>query len=287
MKKFKEKRSLKKDIPLIPGYLAMAFWIFFVFVAFLWIIFASLSTTKEIFSNKLLQSGFHFINYYNVFIKQKIWAYFLNSIIYSFSSCFLLIIVSAPAAYVLARKVFRGRKFLSSLIAVGLGIPAIMIIMPLFYTSSSLQLVGTRGAMILVIIIYVALNMPFTILFLSAFFVTIPSAMEEAAVLDGCTPSKAFWKIILPLAQSGIVTVTIFNFLVVWNEYFIALIFANTQSTRTVSLGLQSMVQSMVYSGDWAGLFTAVCIVFIPTVVLYLFLSKKIIAGITTGAVKS
>jgi N-acetylglucosamine transport system permease protein len=90
----------------------------------------------------------------------------------------------------------------------------------------------------------------------------------------------------LPLARPGIVTVTIFNFLGLWNDYIFALIFVNTPNSRTMSIGLQAIVQSMRYSGDWGGLFAAVVIVFLPTVIVYFILSEKIIGGITAGAVK-
>lgn len=89
-----------------------------------------------------------------------------------------------------------------------------------------------------------------------------------------------------PLAQPGIITVVIFNFIVIWNEFFIALIFANTSELRPLAVGLYTMVQSMRYIGDWAGMFAAVIIVFVPTFIIYIFLSKKIIAGVTGGAVK-
>jgi N-acetylglucosamine transport system permease protein len=85
----------------------------------------------------------------------------------------------------------------------------------------------------------------------------------------------------LPLAQPGILTVTIFNFITVWNEYFISLIFANDTALRPVAVGLFATVQSMRYTGDWAGMFAAVVIVFLPTFILYLFLSEKIVGGIT------
>ncbi|GAB1483167.1 hypothetical protein MASR2M78_19830 [Treponema sp.] len=90
----------------------------------------------------------------------------------------------------------------------------------------------------------------------------------------------------LPLAQPGIITVSIFNFITVWNEYFMALIFANKMTLRPVAVGLYSMIQSMRYIGDWAGMFAAVVIVFLPTFIIYIFLSEKIIAGVTGGAIK-
>ncbi|MFI3202618.1 MAG: ABC transporter permease subunit, partial [Eubacteriales bacterium] len=114
-------------------------------------------------------------------------------------------------------------------------------------------------------------------------FSNISRTYEEAATIDGSTPTKTFWKIMFPMAQSGIVTVTIFNFINIWNEYFISLIFANSDALRPVAVGLYGMLQSMQYTGNWAGMFAAVIIVFVPTLILYLFLSEKIIGGITGG----
>jgi N-acetylglucosamine transport system permease protein len=158
-----------------------------------------------------------------------------------------------------------------------------MLVMPLFKMATSMNLIGSRWTLM---ILYIAVNVPFGVFFLSGFFISLPKALEEAAEIDGCTPSEAFWKIMFPLAQPGIMTLTIFNFINIWNEYFMALIFANKTELRTVSTGLQAIVQSMKYSGDWAGLFAGVIIVFLPTFLLYIFLSNKIIAGVTGGAVK-
>jgi N-acetylglucosamine transport system permease protein len=97
---------------------------------------------------------------------------------------------------------------------------------------------------------------------------------------------RTFWTIMLPLAQPGIITVSIFNFINIWNEYFMSLIFANSNATRPVAVGLYSMINSMKYTGDWAGMFASVIIVFLPTFLLYLFLSEKIIAGVTGGGIK-
>ena len=122
---------------------------------------------------------------------------------------------------------------------------------------------------------------------------TAPGAWFEqegrCAVLMPGVPGemKAMWKVMIPMASPGIITVTIFNFMNIWNEYFMALIFANgNDKIRTLSMGLQNMITSMKYTGDWAGLFAGVIIVLVPTLILYLLLSEKIVAGITGGAVK-
>ena len=121
----------------------------------------------------------------------------------------------------------------------------------------------------------------------AGFVKNIPLEIEEAAMIDGCSEMKAMWKVMIPMASPGIITVTIFNFMNIWNEYFMALIFANgNDKIRTLSMGLQNMITSMKYTGDWAGLFAGVIIVLVPTLILYLLLSEKIVAGITGGAVK-
>ena len=133
------------------------------------------------------------------------------------------------------------------------------------------------------IFLYIGINIPYTTIFLLTFFANLSRTYEEAAAIDGCPPAKTFWKIMFPMAQSGIVTVTIFNFINIWNEYFLSLIFANSDALRPVAVGLYGMLQSMQYTGNWAGMFAAVIIVFLPTFILYIFLSEKIIGGVTGG----
>ncbi len=287
MKKYNKKQKVnwKKELALTPGYLIVGIWVIFTFVLIGWIILASFSTTREIFDGKLFKfaTGLHFENYVKAWTTHKVSNYFMNSLLYTLVSCTLVVIIAAPAAYVLSRFKFRGNGLIQNLLATALGVPAIMIIMPLFALFSQMHLNQSRG---LLIFLYIATNVPFTIFFLTTFFRNLSVTFEEAAAIDGCSPMKTFWKIMLPLAQPGIITVTIFNFITIWNEYFISLIFANSSKTRPVAVGLYSMIQSMRYTGDWGGMFAAVVIVFLPTFVLYIFLSEKIIASVTGGAIK-
>lgn len=276
-------KKIMRNTALIPSYAALNLWILFTFFLIGWIVVASFSTTPGIFKGEILKSGFHPENYVKALFTHNVATYFINSMIYTFTACFGVIIVAAPAAYVLARFKFRFNKLLQSLFVSALGIPQVMIILPLFGLATKLGLTNSR---LLLIILYICINVPFTLFFLITFFKTIPSSFEEAAAIDGCSPMKTFWVIILPLTQPAIITVTIFNFIVIWNEYFMALIFASKTELKPVAVGLYSMVQSMRYIGDWAGMFAAVVIVFLPTFLLYIFLSEKIIAGITGGGVK-
>lgn len=289
-----------------PGMYIVFIWCIFTALVVGWIIFASFSTTRNIFTGNLILKSvsvkyaekhpevlslfgnnysvtFKPVNYYNALVAHNVGRYFMNSIIYTFVSILGITLISAPAAYVLSRFKFKGNKLISNLFVAALGIPAIMIIMPLFSLFTSLKLVDSRA---LLIILYICIGVPFTVFFLNSFFKNLSFTFEEAAAIDGCSPMGTFWRIMLPLAQPGIITVSIFNFITVWNEYFMALIFANSSRLRPVAVGLYAMIQSMKYIGDWAGMFAAVVIVFLPTFILYIFLSEKIIAGVTGGAIK-
>ncbi|MBF9017730.1 MULTISPECIES: carbohydrate ABC transporter permease [unclassified Oceanispirochaeta] len=273
----------KNTIKKIPSYGILSLWVLFTAVLIGWIMIASLSTTREIFTNTLLKSGVHFSNYTKALINHNVGQYFLNSLLYTFSAGFSILIISAPCAYVLARFEFKGNKLIQNLFVGSLGVPIIMIILPLFALASQLRMTNSR---ILLIILYICITTPFTVFFLLSFFKTLSTSFEEAAAIDGCSPIRTFWTIMFPLAQPGLITVGIFNFIALWNEYFIALVFANTSEQRPLAVGLMTMIQSMRYTGDWAGMFAAVVIVFVPTFLLYIFLSEKIIAGVTGGAIK-
>ncbi|MDR1506923.1 MAG: carbohydrate ABC transporter permease [Treponema sp.] len=281
----KIKNAPKRAAPAIFGYALVIAWVVFTFVLIGWVVFASLSTSSEIFSDHMFkfQTGFHFENYVKAWNTQRVSVFFLNSLLYTMVSCTAIILVAAPAAYALARYRFKGNPLVQNLFAAALGIPVIMIIMPLFGVISSLRLTNNRW---ILMFLYTAMNVPFAVFYLLSFFRSLSFTYEEAAAIDGCSPIKTFWKIMLPLTQPGLITVTIFNFITIWNEYFMSLIFANKTAVRPVAVGLYNMIQSMRYTGDWGGMFASVVIVFLPTFLIYIFLSDKIIKGVTAGAIK-
>ena len=290
-KVIKDKVNWKKELKLAPGYIILFLWVMLTVVLLGWVVLASLSTTKDIFAgnvNKLLfPTGLHFENFAKAWLGQGVATFFMNSLIYSVVSCVLLIAVCAPAAYVLSRFPFKGSKLIETGFVSSMGVPVIMIVLPLFVLISQMGILNNIIAnRIALIVLYVGINVPYTTIFLLTFFGNISRAFEEAAAIDGCTPMKTFWLIMFPMAQPGIITVTIFNFINIWNEYFLSLILANSDSVKPVAVGLYGMINSMKYTGNWAGMFAAVVIVFLPTFILYIFLSEKIIAGVTGGGVK-
>lgn len=289
MAKEKEARrpfNLKREVKLLPGYIILLLWVIFTIALLGWVFGASFSTTAEIFQGKALkfESGLHFENYAKAWNGAGVAGFFENSLIYSVISCTILILVCAPAAYVLSRFDFIANKFIQTSFVSAMGVPAIMVVLPLFSIISGMGILNNVAAgRTVLIILYVGINVPYTTIFLLTFFSNISRTYEEAAAIDGCPPMRTFWKIMFPMAQSGIVTVTIFNFINIWNEYFLSLIFASSDKLKPVAPGLYGMINSMKYTGDWAGMFAAVIIVFLPTFILYIFLSEKIIGGVTGG----
>jgi raffinose/stachyose/melibiose transport system permease protein/N-acetylglucosamine transport system permease protein len=134
--------------------------------------------------------------------------------------------------------------------------------------------------------VYGSLSIPFTIFLIQGFFRTLPGVLEEAAYIDGCSPIRTFLFIMLPIGSPGIVTAAIFNFISLWNEFLLALTLLNDSKSYTLPIGLYALQGAMQYTGDWVSLFAAVVVVTIPTLIIYLFLSRQIIEGLTMGAVK-
>lgn len=166
----------------------------------------------------------------------------------------------------------------------GIGIPLPLLFIPLFVILIRIKLINSLPGLG---IVYVASSIPFTVYMLTSFFATLPQELAEAAILDGCSDIEVFTRVMLPLASPGLITAAIFNFMFLWTEYQLALVFLSAPEVRTLSLGLYALENSMEYTGDWVGLMAGVVCVVIPTILMYIFLSEKMISGITMGAVKS
>ena len=285
MKKKRSNTEARKQLRLLPGHIVVGIWCAFTLIMLLWIVCASLSTAPEIMKGEAMRfkTGLHFDNYVRAWSLNSISTYFMNSLFYGIVSMVASVLISAPAAYVLARKVFKGSAAIKNSFVIAMAIPQIMIVMPLF---SAAVRTGLSNSKFLLLILYTGMALPYTTTFLTAFFSNQSVVYEEAAAIDGASPMKTFWTIMFPLAQPGLVTVSIFNFMNVWNEYFLSMIFASSQKSMTVGPGLKSVLTAMQYTGDWGGLFAAVVIVFLPTLLIFVCLSRTIINGITAGGIK-
>ena len=274
--------KLKKELPHLPGYIIVILWTAFIFCMIGWIILASLSTTKEIFTGGLLASGLHFENYTKALFTNKAALNLLNSVIYTVPSCILIIVVCAPAAYCMSRFKFRGAGLIQALIIIGLAIPNIMIVMPLFSVVSALNLSGTHFTLIF---LYTACSVPYTTFFLLTFFKGISTSFEEAAAIDGCGPVKILYKIIAPMLSPSLVACGLFQFMWSCNDFMGPLLYVQTPAKYPMSLFVK-----LSMDGDtgfaWNKILALSLISILPQLIVFFCAQDQFVEGISAGAVK-
>lgn len=204
-----------------------------------------------------------------------------NSAWVTLVSSALTVVVAAPAAYYLGRVDTPATRFLSNYFVLGLGIPAQVIMIPLFVMLSRLYLTNSLIGLNLV---YIGISMPFTVFLLISFFRTLPVELEEAAAIDGTSPLGTMLRIIMPLAKGGIMTAFILQVISHWNETLMAMTLLSSTDKYTLPVALIGFVQQQTYSGaDWGGLFAGICIVVLPMLIMFLFVSRRLTEGLTVG----
>ncbi|WP_029198191.1 carbohydrate ABC transporter permease [Paenibacillus alginolyticus] len=269
--------------PTVSRVIALTLFLIGALFPFYWMLVTSLKDRQEIYSGKLTlwPKNLTFSNYIDTFQNSSFPHYFMNSFIVSMSSSILVLIVSILGGYSMARHSFRGKKlFLISFLATQM-IPVMVILVPLFITFSHLHLLNTLPSLI---ITYTAMNIPFCLLTMSSFFQRIPVSLEEAALIDGCNKFQTMIKIILPIMRPGIVATLVFAFTGAWNDLFFGVMFTNSESTKTVPVGLSSFVQK--FDINWGQMSAAGILSLIPVVIMFAFAQKYIVSGLTEGAVK-
>lgn len=271
----------------VPYYTILVIWALITMIVFAWVIENSFKTNREIFKNPWKLPGTPLTaavdNYTKAWEVSHMQVYFMNSILVVLASVLIVVAVSAPAAYVLSRVPFFGNSAITYYFIAGMGLPFQLILVPLFVMLNKMHLVNTLPGLIMV---YVGVSIPFTVLLLTGFFKTLPVELEDAGAIDGCTDFGIFWRVMMPLASPGLITAAIFNFISIWNEYLLALLLINSDKLRTLPLGVMNIRYSMQYTADWTALFAAVVIVIIPNFLLYALMSDRIMSGLTLGVGK-
>lgn len=207
--------------------------------------------------------------------------YFLNSVIISVISTVASIAVGIMGGYAFARYRFKFKASLFVTLMLTRAIPGIALSLPVFILWSWLGLIDTKVGVILV---YMAMNIPFSIWLIDGFFRQIPEELFQAAEIDGCTRWQAFWMVEFPLAKSGIASASIFSFLTCWNEYALASQLTRSTDTKTLPVGLMDFTAQ--FTIDWAGMCAMAVIIIIPALILTFIVQKHLIAGLTFGGVK-
>ena len=252
----------------------------------IWLLISSVRKSQELFTAANpwgLPKVWYWQNYHKAWVEGKFGAYFVNSVVITTASLLVIISVSAMAAYVLGRFKFRGSRALLYYFLAGMTFPMQLMLIPLFFQMLHLHLLNTYASLI---IIYSAASLPFTIFVLSAFFEGLPGELHDAAEIDGCSEFGVFWRIMLPLARPGLITVAIFNFLGIWNEYLYALVFITDERLRTLPLGLANLAINKQYDTDLGALFAGCVIVMVPALIVYGVLQSYLTKGLASGAIK-
>jgi multiple sugar transport system permease protein len=207
--------------------------------------------------------------------------YFRNSLIISVTSTVIAIIIGMAGGYAFARYRFRGKSgwFLGLMLT--RTIPGIALSLPLFFIFARIGIIDTHFGLILV---YVALNIPFTIWLIDGFFRQVPRDLAEAAQIDGCTRWQAFWQVEFPLAGPGIASAGIFAFLTCWNEFALASQLTRSVNSKTLPVGLLDYTAE--FTIDWRGMCALAVVMIIPALTLTFIVQKHLVGGLTSGAVK-
>lgn len=254
-----------------------------------WLVYSSLKADRDVFLYPFKLPDFrhlHWENFSNAWVQGGFNHYFFNSVMLTVSSVVVTIFLSAMTAYALARFKFGGARPLYFYFLAGLMIPIQLAIVPLFFQMRAMDLLDSRFGLFLV---YLAFGFPFSIFILTGFFKSLPASLHESALLDGASEFGAFWRVMLPMARPGLITVAIFLFLGNWNEFFVAFICLSgkgSENLRTLPLGLANITIVSQYRSDWGVAFAGLTLMMLPALFVYILLQKHLTKGITAGAVK-
>jgi len=249
----------------------------------LWLVSLSFKTPAAVLDPSFVPSQWTWGNYSGILQSSQFIRPLINSIGIGLISTFIAVVLASMAAYAVARLAFPGKSVLIGMALLIAIFPQISLITPLFSIERSLGLFNSWPGLI---IPYVAFGLPLGIYILSAFFREIPWELEKAAKMDGATPFQAFTKVIAPLAAPGMVTTAILVFLACWNDFLFAISFTSTVSARTAPAALQYFSGGSVFTVPTGPIAAAAVVITIPIIIFVLFFQRRIVAGLTSGAVK-
>lgn len=248
----------------------------------IWIFFSSMKTQQEfMLSSMALPESFNIQNYIDVFKSTNMLVYIWNSLRNTILTLVLIIAVVFPAAYVLARRGFKGRDVVYNYFIIGMLIPVHALLVPMYI---QFKQAGIDNQWYTLIIPYVAFGIPISIMLMESYIKSIPVELEDAAAIDGCGFFKTMLRIILPLATPVLATVAIIQFFASWNEFSFALILVKDDALRTIPVGLNAFKGA--HDINYPRFMAAIMASMVPAMLLYFSFSKRIISGMMAGAVK-
>lgn len=289
------KRSSAEGLYKVFIYVALITLAVSIIVPVAWVFMASIKENSEFYGNPWAKpAGFYIQNFADAWGKARMGEYMLNSVLVTALALLILLVVALPAAYVLSRFEFKGRKFLNALFMGGLFVNVNYIVVPIFLMlvdgDKFLQEIAGSGFLLnnifVLALVYASTALPFTIYLLSGYFSTLAHDYEEAAYIDGAY-GKTMIEIIFPMAQPSIITVILFNFLSFWNEYIIAMtLLSDPKGGKTLPVGLMQLTQAQQSAAQYGQLYAGLVLVMLPTLILYICVQKKLTQGMTLGGLK-
>lgn len=220
-------------------------------------------------------------NFKHVLFERPFVRWLLNSVIISTSATLLGVFLACTSAYALSRFRFPGRSLAMLSFLVTQMFPGVLMMIPLYLIMDTL---GLLDQMLGLILVYSTTAIPFCVWMLKGYFDTIPKELEEAAVIDGASPALIFWKVMLPLSLPAVAVTALFSFMTAWNEFILAAVFMNSETSYTLPVGLRLMVGQ--FSSEWGYFAAGAIMVSIPVVTLFFALQKQLVGGLTAGGVK-
>ena len=278
----KEKR-IKNTLSIIGKIFIVIFLVVEIYPIF-WILMSSLKPTQEfnLTPSYSLPRSPHFENYVKAWYQGKMNIYFKNSAIVTVISLLFIILLGTTSAFALTKMRWRFRDKVLKMFLSGIMIPTAVVLIPLYSMYYYMGLLNTRMSLILT---YIAFGLPLTIFLLRGYLTSLPDDMIEAAIIDGASIYQVFSRIVFPLMKTGIVTVGVIQFYFRWNDLIFSMTFISDTKMKTVQTGLLYF-SDMYGNRDWGAIFACIAISVLPTLIIYVFMNKMVIEGMTSGAVK-
>ncbi|MFF3855811.1 carbohydrate ABC transporter permease [Micromonospora sp. NPDC002575] len=277
------------------SHLFLVVWAVMVIYPLLWVVMSAFKDDSEVIREplSLIPDELHWDNFTRAWGEGHLGAFFLNTLLVLVGSVFLTMLLGSMAAYVLARYEFPGNRLIYYMFLSGLTLPIYLAAVPLFKgvynTGIALPLLGPNKHLML-ILVYVAWSLSFTVFFMHSFFRTLPDSIAEAAMVDGASHSRLFFSIMLPMAKPGLISIGIFNVLGQWNQWYLPTLLmqsvAGEPKNQVIAQGLIELSVNQGYKSDWSGLFAGVTMAMLPVLIVYIVFQRQVQSGLTAGVSK-
>ena len=275
-------KVLKKAVRTAAKYILLALFFIFTVFPFFWLLVSSLKGSKELYEFPVhyLPRQATLNNYREVIQMGNFGLYILNSLIIALTASCIVVLIAGMSSYILSRMEFKSKPIVFMVFMMTQMLPAAVGFAPLYILMSRL---GMIDKLITVIIILVGGQIPFGTILLIGFMKGIPKALEEAALIDGCGRIKTFFRIVMPLAKSGLFSVFIFVFLACWNDVYTSVLYINSSGRKTLTVAIYSMIGK--YDINWGNVAAGTLIAMLPAILLFGFMKEIFVENIA-GAVK-